>query len=603
MRHYLLVLLLLLPLLGGLRAQAPRRDRMSDVPKEPDSLRVWLRRPGFQDSTRVKLLIQSSILRMDNQTDSSLWFSQQAVALARRSGFRWGEAFGLINLAAAQYYTSDYPAAQRSFEAALRVTRQLGQRDLIGHAYLGLGNVATELGNKENAQAYFLRAQQAYSSYNPRFVGGEQLVLHNRANMYLQDRQLALARPLVQQGLALLKRYPRAGRIAKFYIQLGKIQKLEHHPDSAVASWRLAVQLSQAAPDTEAEGAAWLELASLAQEQHQPSTALAHAQRAARLFRDLGDPGTLAEALDVQSQALAALHRPEAYDTLRRYVSLRDSILSQERLEAVATAQARFERTEQQARIRNLEQQRRIQALEADRRAVRSRLQLGGVLGAGGLLGLTLFGAYRRRQRRREAQLRHQLAADLHDDVGSLLSQIAMQTDLLQEGLAPAEQQPRQWAEVAGNSRLAVRQLNDVVWNLDAQNDSVPNLLDRLRDYAHEVLVPTGRDVRFEGSEAAGAAPDLTAQVRRHLYLVYKEALHNILKYAPLDAVVTVRLHRTKGWLSLDVVNTGPPANPGRSSGHGLRNIRERALSLGGTASAGPRPEGGFAVSLRVPVK
>jgi len=384
---------------------------------------------------------------------------------------------------------------------------------------------------------------------------------------------------------------------------LGLMQRQAGQPDSAEATYQRAARLGQATNDPNPEAEALLALAELALQRADYPLALRHARRATVLFRDLGDPQE-ADALKQQAAALAGLHRPEAYDTLRRYLTLYDSLLARQRAEAVATAQARFNQREQQARIQVLEQQRRIAGLEAEQRNTRSRLQLAGLAGVSVLLGLLGLGTYRRRQRQREEALRHQLAADLHDDVGSLLSRIALQTDLLQEGLAPPAQLQSQWAEVAGNSRLAVRQLNDVVWNLDTQNDSVPNLLDRLRDYAHEVLVPTGRDVRFVTDDATGAAPNLPPPVRRQVYLIYKEALHNILKYAPEDALVTVRLHREQAELVLEIVNSGPPLTTanGRDSGHGLRNMHARATALGGTASTGPEPAGGFAVRVRVPV-
>jgi signal transduction histidine kinase len=593
-------LLLLLPLSGW--AQPTGRDRMPVVPRRLDSQQAWLRRPYLPDTTRVKLLITCSILHMETHLDSARLACEQALQLARQRHFTWGEAYALLNLGAIYYYSSDYPAAQRTFEAALRKTRQVGQNDLIGHAYLGLGNVANELRNNAASQHYYAQAQRYYATYRPRFVGGEQLVIYNQANSYLEDRQLGLARSLVQQGLALLRQYPKAGKVTKFQLELGTIQLLQHHSDSAAATWQQVIKLSRAGHDVPTEGEAWQHLAELARQQQQFPMALAHARRAAGLFRSVGTSDLLAQALDVEAAALAALHRPEAYDTLRRYVSLRDTLLSQQRLEAIANAQARFEQAEQRARIRALEQQRRIVRLEDEQRAVRSHLQLGGLAGVGLLLGGGAIGLYRRRQQRREAALRNQLAADLHDDVGSLLSQIALQTDLLQEGLGAPEQLHLQWAEVAGNSRLAVRQLNDVVWNLDAHNDTVPNLLNRLRDYAHEVLVPTGRDVRFVSDESTGPSAELPPLVRRQLYLIYKEALHNILKHAPAAALVTVMLHRTRELLCLDVVNTGQPAPAGRSSGHGLRNMHERARTLGGTVVAEHLPEGGFAVRVRVPV-
>jgi signal transduction histidine kinase len=600
-RKLIVLLLLLLPLSSF--AQRTKPDRMPDVPMRLDSQQAWLRRPRLPDTTRVKFFINCAILHMDSRLDSAHWYSAQAVALARRNGFIWGKAYGLLTLAATEYYASDYPAAQRTFEAAVAATRTVGQLDLIGHAYLGLGNVASELHNAAAAQAYFTQAQQLYARCRPRFAGGELLVLHNRANLYLDAQAFGEARTLVQQSLALLKQYPRQGSLARTLVQLGEVQQRQHHPDSATATWQRAARQARADQDAMAEGEAWQDLAQLAYVAQQYTTAQAYAERAATLLRSVGATGQLAAALDTEASALAAQHRPEAYDTLRRYTQLRDTLLSQQRLEAVANAQARFDQAEQRARIQALEQQRRIADLEAEQRNFRNWLLLAGLAGGGLLLGVMFVGGYRRRQRRREAALRHQLAADLHDDVGSLLSRIALQTDLLQEGLGEPGQQQIQLAEVAGNSRLAVRQLNDVVWNLDAENDSVPNLLNRLRDYAHELLVPTGRDVRFVGAEAAGASADLSPLARRQLYLIYKEALHNVVKYAPADATVTVTLQRQGSLLTLDVVNSGPVITTAiRDSGHGLRNMQTRAATLGGTATAGALPEGGFAVRVRMRV-
>ncbi len=233
-----------------------------------------------------------------------------------------------------------------------------------------------------------------------------------------------------------------------------------------------------------------------------------------------------------------------------------------------------------------------------------------------GLTTFALLGLMVGWQRRRIAQLRHEhrlrsrIAADLHDDVGALLSQIALQTDLLHEGFMPAEQQAAQLAEVADSSRMAVRQLNDVVWSLDAHNDTLPGLLARLRDYAHDVLHPTGRPVHFRAGEVPAIA--LPPDVRRHLYLIYKEALHNIVKYAPAGAPVTIGLRYTADRLELTVENDGPASGlsvpgaaafAGRTSGHGLRNIQERAAALRGHATTEARPEGGFAVRVSVPLR
>lgn len=137
------------------------------------------------------------------------------------------------------------------------------------------------------------------------------------------------------------------------------------------------------------------------------------------------------------------------------------------------------------------------------------------------VLGLAAGGRwqYRRHQGRREARLRSRLAADLHNDVGTLLRQIALQSDLLQEGLADPAGQRRQLDQISEASRAAVRQLNDVVWSLDDHDDALAQLLDRRRAHAHDVLSMAGLGVVFE-VPAPLPAGRLPSALRRNLYLI-----------------------------------------------------------------------------------
>ena len=558
--------------------------------------------PGpVADTARVRqYLTRGKRLRHTN-LDSSQHYDRQALALARQLHFTVGEAQAQVAVANGLYSAGDYTAAGRGYEAAVRLAQQTHLCRAEGNAWNGMGLVAQALGNGPGSLAYFSRARRVFAACTPFDPGNEVMLLTNIGNSYLQVGQYARAEHPLREALARVTPAVSTPAVLNLLDLVGMLQQRQQHPDSAVTTWRRELALAERTGNKRFQSFATANLASTSLQRGQPAAALAYAQRAMRLARELGNVSQITDNTRVLAQAMHALRQPAAFDTLARFLVLNDTLLGHARTEAVARAQARFDATGQQHRIRALEQQQRIARLEAAQQTLRTRTAAGGAT-AIALLGLLLgLGAYRRRQQSREAALRTQLAADLHDDVGTLLTQISLQTDLLQEGLAPAAEQPRQWAEVAARSRLAVRQLNDVVWNLDAHNDSLPGLLNRLRDYAHEVLVPAGYDVRFDAGEPGSEAP-LPPAVRRGLYLIYKEALHNILKHTPPPATVDVALRREGPQLRLDIVNDGPPtAPPARRSGHGLRNIGERARVLGGQATAGPQPAGGFAVRVQVP--
>ncbi|WP_394351219.1 sensor histidine kinase [Hymenobacter ginkgonis] len=156
-----------------------------------------------------------------------------------------------------------------------------------------------------------------------------------------------------------------------------------------------------------------------------------------------------------------------------------------------------------------------------------------------------------------------------------------------------------------------MRQLNDVVWSLDAHNDTLPQLLDRLRDYAYEVLAPSGLHIKFEVPETLPTT-HLSLALRRNLYLIYKETLHNVLKHAAGASWLRVRLslESSPSRLLLEINNEVVPvlaAHPTavpyqRRSGHGLRNITQRAVAVGGTAECGPQADGSFRVRVQFPL-
>ena len=594
----------------GAAAQAPRPA----VPMQLDSQLAYLRRPHLPDTLRVASLVNASRLYVNTNLDSARACGERAVALARRTAYPRGLANALSTLGAAYFYADDYPAAQRTFEATLAAARRVGNAKLVGNAYLGLGNVAWELGNRDASHRYYEQARQAYAGATPRLVAGELLVLHNGANNYLTQQQPAQARRLLNQARLLLARQPKSTAAAdqtdylaiKLLILRGRVQQ-PHQPDSAAATWRQALAQARTAQLTEPQASASLHLAELALNQQRLPAALAYAQQAAGLSRTTHNPVQLAEALQIEAAALAAQRRPSAYDTLLHAAALRDSLFSQERLEAVTTAQARFDRAGQEARIAGLEKDRRIRALEATQRRTRTRLlaMLGG--GAACLLLAGVLWGYRRRQRRREAALRTRLAADLHDDLGPLLTQLAVETSLLRENTHTPAQLLARLQRLTDTSQRATQHLGEVLRDLDqgpaaAAPAPLGELVNQLREQAHETLAPHELGLTFRLADPTLAAQLVEPATRHALALIFREALHNVVKHAAGATGVQASLARAQSGLLLTLHDDGQPTGgpAARPGGRGLRNMRARAEALGGHLAATPEA-GGFGVQVWLP--
>ncbi|QHJ07973.1 hypothetical protein GUY19_12030 [Hymenobacter busanensis] len=212
--------------------------------------------------------------------------------------------------------------------------------------------------------------------------------------------------------------------------------------------------------------------------------------------------------------------------------------------------------------------------------------------------GAVLYGLHRRRlaRVRREERLRSRIAADLHDEVGTLLTRVSLQAELLRQ--TQPEANPT-LERLLSNSRQAAGTMRDIVWGIDAAADSVGALLDRMRDHLDQTAAPAGLATELHVRGLRDALP-LPPELRQHLYLIFKEAVSNAARHARGASRLDVTLARESGWLTLLVADDGQPTGTATRSGMGRRNMQQRADLLGGTLTADAQPQG-FVVRLRVP--
>lgn len=223
----------------------------------------------------------------------------------------------------------------------------------------------------------------------------------------------------------------------------------------------------------------------------------------------------------------------------------------------------------------------------------------------GALAAVLLVYAWQRarlRQARRETALRANLAADLHDEVGALLNRVTLQAELLREF---REGPPVRLDALVEDSRAAATTVRDIIWSVDATADTLAALIDRIRDHLDATARATSWTVTFDAHELpADLSQPLPPAVRQHAYLIFKEAVTNAMRHAPSATTLTVGLRYAPPLLELTVTNDGCPAgsNQPTRAGQGLRNMRHRADLLRADLTMGPRPAGGWALTLRVPV-
>jgi signal transduction histidine kinase len=198
---------------------------------------------------------------------------------------------------------------------------------------------------------------------------------------------------------------------------------------------------------------------------------------------------------------------------------------------------------------------------------------------------------------------RSRISRELHDVVAHGLSVIVVQA---QGGAAELNTRPehtRQALEAivtTGRESLTeMRRMLDIVrgpmpneapWEPQPGLAALPHLVGRLRQAGLRVEIEAG------GLSGIPAGVDVSA------FRMVQEALTNVVKHGGRDAAAMVRLRRSEELLHIEVTDDGIGPQSVGDSGHGLRGIRERVALLGGELDAGPGPDGGFQVRVRLPV-
>jgi signal transduction histidine kinase len=223
--------------------------------------------------------------------------------------------------------------------------------------------------------------------------------------------------------------------------------------------------------------------------------------------------------------------------------------------------------------------------------------------------GAAAYALYRYRVARllEVAEMRTRIATDLHDDIGSGLSRVAILSEVVkrQTGASAPQAEPL-LTEIADSARVLVDSMRDIVWAIDPGHDDLASVIYRVRQFASDVLEP--RKIKFDFPATELAKIKLDPEQRRHLYLIFKEAVNNIARHADC-ASVALCIRVVDDSLTAEISDDGrgftvqhqTPTN-GRG-GHGLENMRQRVSQLGGRLSVESEPGRGTRLRLSVPLR
>jgi signal transduction histidine kinase len=196
---------------------------------------------------------------------------------------------------------------------------------------------------------------------------------------------------------------------------------------------------------------------------------------------------------------------------------------------------------------------------------------------------------------------RGRIARDIHDDLGNRLTKIELLTGLAQLDRHAPDRTVGHIQQISSTARQATDALDEIVWAINPQNDTLPHLVNYLGQFTVEFLRTAGVGYRIDLPDFPPAEP-VSAEVRHNLFLVVKESLNNIVCHARAsDVSLAIAVTGKLIHVAIEDNGRGFDQSVQDNGGNGLKNMRQRMTEIGGEFRINTAPAAGTRVLLNCP--
>jgi signal transduction histidine kinase len=199
---------------------------------------------------------------------------------------------------------------------------------------------------------------------------------------------------------------------------------------------------------------------------------------------------------------------------------------------------------------------------------------------------------------------RSRIARDIHDQLGANLTQVSLLGELIEGDKEQPAEVSAHAKQIQATALETSRALDQIVWTVNPENDTLDGLVNYVCKYAQEYLAVAGLRYRLEVPADLPNTP-ITPEIRHNIFLAAKEAITNVVRHAQASSAwVRLKLEPDRFTIEIQDDGKGPAGMSEKraQSRNGLRNMGRRLEDVGGKFEIGPAPERGTLVRLVAPL-
>ncbi len=530
--------------------------------------------------------------------DTALLYLDTAFIYAHKSADDNRLGLAYLNRADIYRQLQNFTQSLKDCDTALTYADKVNNDDVRARINQTIGSVYYQQETYTQCIPYYNRAVALYRKIgNLRMTS---IMLNNLGLIYKSTKDFKQAIEVTVEALHItdsLKDITNLsifnGNLSDVYFEMGNYADAEKYADSSLF---YAIKQN----NEKRIAIAWNFQGNVYAKQKRIPEAIAVLEKALPVFQKLDATDRIYTTGDLLAEVYSLNGNYEkAYECMLISKAANDSLVKWRYDDDIVAMQTKFDVKEKDKAIELLAKDKELQEQKL-------RQQWSLMIAVGAVALLILAGAWmqinrnRLKQRMKELELRNQIAADLHDEVGSSLSSIHMLSQIATKQEGADSKQKDILSKMSTNAKETMEKMGDIVWMIKPGESDGTNLKQRMERFSYEICSSKNIDVTLELEELEKVK--LTMEQRKNFYLIFKEALNNAVKYSGTEKIDILVIGQHKQ-LKLQVIDQGQgfePETTGR--GNGLDNMKNRALEMGGELEITSEPGAGTTVQLTIPL-
>jgi two-component system, NarL family, sensor histidine kinase UhpB len=531
--------------------------------------------------------ITSLAFSFNAKYDSALVYINKAVMYALKAGNIKRLSLAYLNRADVFTNLQNYPAALKDCDTAVIYAEQIKNYDALGRIYSIMTGIYRSLQQYEQALTALDKSNIFFGlSKNRQMIA---MNYSERADILLFLNQPETAINWYKKAIVIADSLEDINNLSAYYGAMGEAYvKLKNYKEAEKAILA-ALNYAKQTENTGQQAVCYTNLSSLELEQNHFQKSIDYGLKAYELIKPETD--LLREQIIANTLTNAYLkngNTTKAYEFLEISNALKDSLVKQ---------QFSVETAKQQAAFDVKEKEREITVLNKNKELQQQRLQKQRLLSLAAIW--LLMNRNKLKQRMKELELRNQIAADLHDEVGSSLSSIHMLSQMAtKQGNETTHQQILE--RMSNNTQETMDKMSDIVWMIKPGETEAASLKQRMERFAYEIGSTKNIEMQLNLQELE--LVKLNMEQRKNIWLIFKEAVNNAVKYSgTVKMEISALLQNKELTVLLKDFGKGFDSNSIKK-GNGLDNMQHRAKELMATLTTESLINTGTTIKLAMPV-